>query len=1003
MVVDVKRSSKANSERDRCVLVRARVNGSFDAEIIESGELLINIHPNVIRIPSLPGADDKRICACEYEVGQKVSCRAGKYGRWFDGYVEKVLPAGHYKIEFADGTVEESVSHKRMRPVRKSNEKDPSNGFDIALLEHDYYVGQEVLMRFSYGCKWRLCTITKVRCGGEAYDVLLNGRQEVEKGISRSCLRHQGSMLYGYGDDYCPSQRALVRCAAAKDTTEATTNMDDQNRVVVSADGNHLKTPLRTPLREMQVNNHYHTTSKKGNRQLEEGGMLAVSRSDRNIEAKRFMSPAQTPVRKVLPMKQERGMAEPPSSTIQVTPNASNGVVISTLRDRFVQEMHRNVSLLNTSATERKYARIIRHERRRMDSVVLIQAVIRGFIVRSRISFLAKFSESKKKLKNEEVELATAQLDLVDRYMQALSVAVFRNEPENDDHSTSPPAPTNSLAAMKKVAALITSDNIDEVEMQDEVVVDQFDEVTDPLEKMKLEMIDIHNQQLKKQRDEMKELFAREMKGLGTQIMKQMNHEDELHPSQSGLFLSHHTSVQDTDVLDLTKASSHHSSKSSMLEDEPVFGFDDTIVQDIDWMKDMYLDIWGGSNFDAMEIVSIIAKSKTNFTVLEASLPGQLRNVVHMAEGGQEYVKFHHVFFVKSPENKDNFLMKVRLDNSSGKACKLKCPGDKIADLCENKRTVKITLDSKNQFEISSSSLRLDGIVKCLERLWDAHIGWMAQKLLIRIALHRIIQGICVLLVSLPALDDATDKESDDGNSKKESKEEHDETHGNTEISNEIPFDNDGNETERKENDENDVPIVVVSPRPLLHTRWISQRYILFQELSNIIKSGQEQYQLYQQTLQTTQNELISIIENWRFFQYGSASNPSQPVQEMSEELYQLAITIFTSFEMYFSSEVSFMNTNGIMDMNLIKETLLSTHNQDTIQPILTDIYTCFVRLFSVEEVFEEFFLSNLLTMSHQRLVKAYAYAETYDWKDLFGHTRSWSFFLQVLLHEWIW
>ena len=165
MVVDVKRSSKANSERDRCVIIRSRVNGSFDAEIIENGELLINIHPNIIRIPTLPGIDDKRIVACEYTVGQKVTCRAGKYGRWFTGFVEKVLAAGHYKIEYTDGTVEESVSHKRMRPTQKTvTDKDPNAGFDIALIEHEYYVGQEVLMRFPYGCKWRLCTITKVRC-----------------------------------------------------------------------------------------------------------------------------------------------------------------------------------------------------------------------------------------------------------------------------------------------------------------------------------------------------------------------------------------------------------------------------------------------------------------------------------------------------------------------------------------------------------------------------------------------------------------------------------------------------------------------------------------------------------------------------------------------------------------------------------------------------------------------------------------------------------------------
>jgi len=1033
MVVDIKRSSKANSERDRCVIVRARVNGTFDAEIIENGELLINIHPNVIRIPTLP-SDDKRIVAREYSVGEKVSCRAGKYGRWFTGFIEKVLSAGHYKIEFTDGTIEDGVSHKRLRPAKSTSEKDPASGFDIALVENEFYVGQEVLMRFPYGCKWRLCTVTKVRCDGESYDVLLNGRQEAEKGVSRSCLRHQGSLLYGYGNEYCPSRRTLARCLSHHNPEDSSlspgkSDNQEQERVFINSQGDYsLKTPPKGK-KATQLGKHYHTTGKKSNRQLEDGNMLAVSRSDRILDLKQQqqqqLSPAKSPiVDPGSPTKQERGMAATPSATVRVVNNpATNGVAISTMRDRFVQEMHRNVSLLNTSATERKFARIIRHERNRIEGIVRIQAVARGYVVRSKMKLMSQHVDSSKKLQGDEIDLSAAQIELMDRYMQALSVAIFKNNPVEEGNVDTPPArpmTASSMAAMKRVANLITSDLPDEfgleeaAEMDDEV--DVFDRITDPIEKMKMEMLDIHQQQLKKQRDEMKELFMSEMKGLGSQIMRNIHPDDEnqhlrsshhlsIHSQHAGALESFRQSGVGSASLIFQNELSHSHIEAGIHtqsrvdseqndNDSLIFGLDETVIQDIDWMKDMYLSVWGNAEFKPVEVVAIIAKSKTHFTIQEASLKDQLRPVVHMANGSNEFIGAHHIFYVKEPENKENFALRVRLVNSTGKACRLKCPGDKVADLCENKRTVRITLDSKNSFEIASSSLRLDVLSQCLERLWDAHVAWMAQRLLIRIALHRVVQGISALFVSFP---DGEEEETAEGTEtqpgamegietktepieKEEVVEPLDETEPEAELE-------DG--TEKKTNEMEDFEDMLrKQARP--KDKWVSHRYILFQELSSIIRSGQEHFEQYQSSLQQTQFELISLIESWRFFEYTSSVSLSIPVNDLSEQLYQLASSLFTPYEAYFTVHGS----ESYVDSEVIKENLKVRHNQETIQPILRGIYMDFVAYFAVGKIFEEFCLSPLMTLSHQKTVKGYAYAETYEWQSLCAHSRTWAYLL---------
>jgi hypothetical protein len=725
-------------------------------------------------------------------------------------------------------------------------------------------------------------------------------------------------------------------------------------------------------------------------------------------------------------------MVSTPSATVRVVTNpATNGVAISTMRDRFVQEMHRNVSLLNTSATERKFARIIRNERNRIDSIVRIQAVARGYIVRSSLKLVTHYDISSKQLQGDEVDLSTAQIELMDRYIQALAVAIFKNDSVdgNDKPSPSRPMTASSRAALKNVADLISSEMPEEFGMEEAVEVDDevdvFDHITDPVEKMKIEMLEIHRQQLKKQRDEMKELFALEMKGLGTQIIQNFHHEDDnqqLSHHQS-VTSQHHASVlesfRQSGVGSASQIFQHELSHShtdhgnntlsrvscgqNMVDvDSYIFGMDETIIQDIDWMKDMYLDIWGNAEFHPVEVIAIMAKSKTHFTILDASLKDQLCDVVHVAGTKSEFIRSHHVYFVKEPENKDSFSMKVRLVNSSGKACKLRCPGDKIADLCENRRTVKITLDSKNQFEIASSSLRLDQLSRCLECLWDAHVAWMAQRLLIRIALHRVVQGISALFVSFPQGEKEdelpqTETEVADGIETTENyvadinvERNLVQAQGETVVSSEETSGGDEMDPESRLDKETPSVEQFMQEHAIPKDRWMSHRYILFQELASILKSGQEHFEHYQESLQQTQIQLTSIIEAWKFFEYSSSVSNSIPVNELSEQLYLLASSLFAPYEVYFTAEGSERFVNGAA----IKEKLQSRHDRDTIQPILKGIYLDFISFFSVKGVFEEFCLGPLMTLSHQKVVKGYAYAETYDWRSLCAHTRTWSYLL---------
>lgn len=995
MVVDVKRSTKAQSKRDRCVIVRARVNGSFDAEIISTGELLINTPPNVIRIPHLPEDPGTRTDhARVYSVGQKVSCRAGAFGRWFEGFVGKVLPAGHYRIEFHDGSVDESVSFENLRPITRLKVKDTNKGkntesstagFDVTALVEEYYVGQEVMMRFPFGCKWRVCTVTKVRSGGggqsAAYDVLLNGRQESEVGVSAACLRHQRSLLYGYGEGYCPSKKSLARCASESTrppqppqspaALAQSNNHPNQSRAFTNPQGEYaLSTPQgKTSARQVEDSNSPAVGQQSQKKMPFRTGVVATTN--------------QTPLLKKPPQPRSGGLPSTPHPTHTGGERGGRGEGVTfAMRDRFTQEMHRNVSLLNTSATERKFARIIRQERCRMDSAVRIQCFVRGCIVRARMALVSRHCAAAKRLLHDELNLSSAQVDLMERYMQALSAAIFKNQDQDNDTALSPGPDTG---AMNQIAELISSTNhYLEVDVGHAEELNKSEEesepadVTDPIERMKVEMLCIHRQQLQQQGDEMKAIFAQELRGLGTQIAAKLNNNEEedrqsshhnmmVESYASAVESFRHSGVLSASLFQLEESQetgqhlTHTRSRTSTAAENNdgdegsarVFGIDETVIQDIGWMKDMYLDIWENSTLPSVEVVGIVAKSSTQFTFMEASLSNQLRDVMH---GGGGFATSNHLFFVKDSDNKDDFVMIVQMESAAGRPHKLKCLGDKVADLCVNKKTVRISIDSKNQFEISSTSLRLDRLSGCLERLWDAHIAWMAQHLLIRIALHRVIQGISALFVAIPPSPPTEAMEEDEGGR----------------VGVEVGAESDD-----------------MTPRPS-RAVWLSHRYILFEELSSILKSGREQHDHYQETVTSACHEIALLAKNW-----GSLAwvGPDSDIgNEVSDKLFHLAQSLFAPYEVFFSSG----GAESMVDSEVIRDHLQATHNKDTIQPILKSIYLSFALCFSVEDVFEDILLSPLLTASHQTLVTAYAYAETYEWQSLCAHSRIWAYLLQV-------
>ena len=972
MIVDVKRNMKVNSERDRSVIIRCRVNGTFDAEIIQTGELLVNINSSLLRVPPPPEemlnpAEDSPQHGSNvqkkdiYRENQRVQCQALVGAKWFTGYVEKAYARGIYKIEYLDGSYEDNVPSKRLRPCsdREHNQSasfkfvgpsllrvgDGQRGADSDMEEtrlvqpEQFYIGQQVLMRFVYGLTWRLGTIMKVRENGQAYDVLLSGRQEVEKGVPASFVRHVSSMLYGCGND-----PALGRQIASSTATSMGTPFKSSQTVASPGTG------------RMKSSNRATDSPVHGGKDQKNGGQS-------NLQAIKLGRLGYV-LRETRTVDNDVNALIPPAQMVNGK-DARQGVSALALRDRYAQEMHRGAALLNASAAERKLTRLVRQEKIRIRSVLRIQALVRGFLARAYARAKLQVMDRRKALSNGEAQLIREKKELLDRYAEALSLAVSRDEIKRKDamqgdleeavHSMPPQPATSPHSNLRIEETLHQFRN---------AVMDEGKQHAVAMDKMRAELVAIHQHEMAVQRKELENLFEREIRGLGQVVLdavKQIPSPTSVSVDRNARcespanvsFLGNDSAavapidvvaeapmvaVSETSELDADRGCTEDGGNS---HSEVIYdcGFAPRMMSLCD-MKDMFLSLWGNSSMEHIEIVSVVASSTVSYSVQTAQLDNEIMPPIHVLQDAEEFKPVHWMMFVNDATPGPFYLLKVRLDSDEGRSCKLKFPSEKIGDICACRKAVNITMDERTKFEFYAASLRVDALAGLMGALWNAHLSWTSQQVLVSLALHKNLQNMVKQYL------------------------------GHFSISS------------------TDLEVSATS------VSWLSERYSLYEDMLSIRKEHNDAKDHYNATVLNIVNELRHVLSKWGYFHKREGSEVEDDdstfaVVGFSDALLDLAGTIMSPFHS-FIFYAGVVDDDKPFDMSHFNDALRSNYGSEfCVSPLLKRIYTDFANSLHIASVFESF-LPTVMQLSHQTLVQAFAHPEIFNWKEWYSSNAQW-------------
>jgi hypothetical protein len=960
MVVDVKRSLKANSDRDRCVIVRCRVNGTFDAEIIQSGELIINIQPSLIRVPPPP---EEMLTASSlktqpketlYREAQRVQVLAPAGVKWFTGYIEKAEGRGLYKVEYLDGSFEEHVPAKRIRTctgmehnqgssyefsgatlLRTGGNQSTEADGEFRLAQPElFYVGQQVLMRFLHGVKWRMGTVMKVREDGQAYDVLLSGRQDVEKGVQAACIRHVESLLYG-----CGSEMAVGSRQPAPASPVAARPNNDMNR-----HGRKPSSPSRQSRASPSPGRPNQTTSN-----------LKAIKSGR-VSLNHVQSETRTRISDA-----DGGGHIPPAPAARGGAASQQESSAIALRDRYAQEMHRGAAMLNASAAERKLARLVRQEKIRVSSAVKIQALIRGFLARTSATVQLRVSRHRASLIVEEANLTRGVNELLDRYAEALSLAVSK---EADREVVSnvvveqlPPVQQQQLTMQRSQSSQQGDEGIEErLNHIREAVTDESRQHALSMEKMRSELVAIHEDQLAHQRKELEGVLAREIRALSQAMTDAVNTRQianaapatvEHVPPSKASSPPKEASIGPVSpagiTLPLTAAAA---AKESSEPDVQVLGESDqltyamdvaAVAHSMEHMKDAYLSVWGNSSVPHTEVVSLVASSTVEYSVVEAAVDNELLMSMHALNDGEDFKSVHWMTFVKDASPDPFYQLKVRLSPDSAKAAKLKLPGLKISGICKSHKAVNVTMNEQTKFEICATSLRLDDLVHRMLSLWNAHVAWASQGILISIALHKNLQRLA-------------------------------QQHGafSTNASLTLP-----------------------------PTGCISDRFSLLADLSSIREEYFEAKAQYDSTVTEVLNEMRLLLLMWGYFPKptGEAEEDcAATLMAFSSGLADLASSVFQPFREFiaFGGEVS----AGPVDAAIFNEHLRAKYEGEgdcSVNTLLQKQFMDFSAALSVGAIFERLCLSPIMLASLQTWAHAFGHADMFNWSDWCRQNREWA------------
>lgn len=928
--MDVKHSLKANSSRDRCVIVRCRVNGTFDAEVIATGVLLTNVDVTYIRCPPTPEIMEEkgqvthkgRIAKESYREGQRVQCISQSGHRWFTGYIEKIHQTGTCQIEYLDGSFEDNVSITRLRSIPSvSNHQSSSfeyggisllhaTGSDAATVaapliqtKISYHLGEQILMKYVFGHQWRVGTIVKLR-EKNVYDVLLVGSNEVEKGISCAYLRPLHSTLYG------ASPKAISTQASSRPDT--TGKLPGRVRSML----NSSPAPIH-PLVETVIRN---------------------------------LSPALPP-----PGSPEVNPTRPPK--------------VSNIRDQYAQEMHQNTAAIAAVTTERKHLRMLRNEIKRSQAAVKIQTAIRGYLSRNSIRREVGLYKQRKLLEHQELEWFGYDGSLLDAYAELMKIALNVLRSADGRRIEELKEVNDSKRALEqKIQELLRREKL-EVGHEDKLVVETAPTSLMTLEQMRGELISMQETQLAKQREELEIM----MKGIGQEM--------------TSAILTMIPRGQSVASVDETE---QQEQPTEVKEDEDDLEDKELPIPDIENIKNLYLPIWGNDSFPQVEIVSLVASSTVEYSLLESSIdnsPVHFPGAVYPLSDNESFKNIHWTIFTRDLSNSKAasaafYLMKIRLNSTSGKTCKLKFPATKIADICANRKSVNVTLNELTKFEISGTTLRVDGLADCLLKLWDCHVAWVTQKIITSATLFENLQYLLKMIFEQSSL--AIDQEPILEETKMKS-------------------------SQRK------------GPKGY-SIGWLTQRYDLLLCLSNIIKETRAAKLDYEQTVGQCIEELSNSLKKWGYYP-GSTEKESEkqdpailPWNLVSKRLWSLVENIFDPFQSYLSyspqnpsQEDSRSNSamptltksiiqQGHVNYQPFHDSLLSRHesHHSTIYPILKSIFLDFIRDISIEPIFNRLLIEPLMQLCHDRWVTAFAHCENYPWDIWCQGNQQWVQFMEV-------
>lgn len=491
---------------------------------------------------------------------------------------------------------------------------------------------------------------------------------------------------------------------------------------------------------------------------------------------------------------------------------------------------------------------------------------------------------------------------------------------------------------------------------------------------MREEFLYLQQTQLVKQKEELELL----VKGLGKEVTSALidvlpktilSSAENLQSSLGSP--SRELAIETQKSKDNNEVNNDNGSENDDEEDDDVVNIPEEIIPDILSLKDLYLPLWGNNNFPILEIVSVVASATVEYALLDASIDNNQKGypILHPLHDNESFKNIHWVIFTKDSQTHDSFyLMKIRLNSASGKTCKLKFPSNKITEICESRKSVNVTLNELTKFEISSTSLRLDNLSTALLQLWDAHLAWVAQKIITSATLHENLQFMLRMIFQQGSF-------------------------GQENITTENNNNTNNNNNKKKK-------------KKVINYGWLSQRYELLSCLSNIIKESKSSKYHYDQTIEKCLIDISTSLKKWGYFPGSTNSDTvnhdptNLPWYLLSKKVLSLVENIFDPFQNYLSYRENspLLQQNGKLNFSQFHDSLLRRHEslQSTIYPILKDIFMEFVDSLNIGKIFSQLYIEPLMQMCHDRWVTAFAHCEAYPWILWCQENQQWVNFMEV-------